>query len=327
LNILLHIISSQTQTIDNEQWFPVCIPTLSQSGFVHAYQCCLGMISLKLTIISQDPTIEEFGQLRELAAEIRIELGLSQTEESILRIYRLNHNHENSVTDDELLWERSKLSDEKREKKNVRAGSFVDDSETLIAAHTLGYHLLQAVKKEEETITTYQEYLNSIIQKHDIATISHFLFRYSAAIQHHKSGAVSDGSLTQCYCLSHSQNDLITKKQVWHVYEQLRLDLRLNLKSSQADIDIFHTNYKSGINEHRPSQLLHEYTCTPQDAGLIYVKKGEELFVGLQKGNYELYLYFKNDISPLKAYKLSQLLMESLLIDVNDLFDCRPQSI
>ena len=52
MNLLLHFLTSQTQTADNELWFPICLPSLSQSGFVHAYQCCVGMDDLKLTISS-----------------------------------------------------------------------------------------------------------------------------------------------------------------------------------------------------------------------------------------------------------------------------------
>ncbi len=318
INLLLHFISSQTQTADNELWFPICLPTLSQSGFVNAYQCCLGMDNLKLTIISQDPTLEEFERLRSITENIRLEFGLGQNEKSLLRIYQLKivKEVEDVITDEQFIWERTKLLDH----FNNRNETF----ELHTVKQKFGHHLIRSIKKASNN--AFQEHL---MQSYcEIASITHFVFRYSAPIRNCSSGSIAGGGyLSQCYSPSMNLQikDSTIKRRVRKAYERMCLHLRLGSTTSQSKIDAFDDSYGSDVNEFRSSQMMHERRLQDHDR-LIYFKHENELFLGLIGQNYELYAYFNTNIAPFDAHVLSGALVDTLLHDIHDLLHCKPQS-
>mmetsp|Transcript_24063 Transcript_24063/g.27464 ORF Transcript_24063/g.27464 Transcript_24063/m.27464 type:complete len:564 (-) Transcript_24063:28-1719(-) len=326
LNILLQIISSQTllsSSDNNALWFPICLPGLSQSGFVHGYQCTLGIDELNLTIISQDPSIEEFQRMQAVADEIRIDLGLIPPNEQTLRIYDLSQKREkkqslqpSGTNDNNLVWER--ISDDTN----------CDHSDETCDIHRKRYGcvLIRSIKKA--LIPEYQE---EIFEGYcDLASVIHFVFCTSALIRDCHSGSTSGGHLEQ-YCSPKMNFKDTIKKEIWNAYQKLGLRLRIGSTSVQSTMkaldDILFTQ---GNNDHnstnlcRPSQILHEKVATEQ--GISYFIHGEYLFLGLSGKNYDFYATLSVTVPPLDANTLCGVLLDTLIHDMNDLFQCKPQS-
>jgi hypothetical protein len=333
ISLLLQFVNSQTQlTISNELWFPICLPTLSEVGFVNGYQCIIGMDGLlKLTIISQDPSIEEFDRIHAIAQEIRSELGLLQPKEQILRIYQLDeHNEEEGIRDEHLIWERTNANDYNDDISDDDEDS-VDDVKSY-EKKKYGFHLIRSIKK-----TLNQDYQKHIMQSYcEIASVTHFAFCYSVPIRNCHSGSTAGGgSLSQCY--SPSMNfieEKVSKKCIWNAYQKLSLRLRLGSASPQStlraldEIQFSAGNEEdSGIskfNQYRPSQTLHGKGILKD--GVTYYVQGDELFLGLSGKNYELYVTMPATISPTDANTLSAVLVDTLISDIHDLLQCKPQS-
>lgn len=333
LNLLLYFITSQTTCPDNELWFPVCLPLLSQSGFVNGYQCSIqGMDELKLTIITQDPTIEEFKRIQCIAKEVQLKLGLltfKDTKESILRVYHLEKQRIGNyhvINDDDIIWERTTI---KRDYKatNGHANDIKEEVALSIQEKKIGFHLLRSIKKAMNV-----QYQNELMQSYcEIASAAHFVFRYVAPIRDFTSGSTNGGgSLSQCFSssLMHIGGNNISSKQqyIWNAYEKLSLQLRFGSTSpiigEQQEKKISTT--VDGINEYRPSILLHERKS--EINRIAYFVDDNELYFGRSGTNYELFVYFNTDITPFDADTLSTVLADTLINDVNDLLHCKPQS-
>ena len=327
--------------MDNELWYPICLPTLSQSGFVHGYQCCIGVEELKLTIISQDQSIEEFQRLKHVANEIKLEFGLMEesNEESILRIYDLDRHPPRRcvvdesqsqgdvvISDDHLIWERTKIVVNDNDEIALRK------SKPTLEKKRFGYHLLRCIKKSLDPA-----YQKQIIQTYcEMASLIHFVFKYSAPIRNFESGSMTyGGNLAQCYNSSMKFIDEdVSKKIIWSTYQKLSLRLRIGSASSQATIKemeaietAFNTNNENleAIQcDWRPSQTLLQLGV--KDGGVLFVVEEGLLFLAISgKGN-EFYATLPATTLPSDAFTLCGALVDTLLNDTKDILHCKPLS-
>ena len=166
----------------------------------------------------------------------------------------------------------------------------------------------------------------------EIASVTHFVFRYTVPIRHCDFGSISGGSLSQCYSPPMNFIDEeVSNISIWNAYQKLSLRLRLGSSSSESitkAFDEMQTSERStnSIDDHRPSQILFQKGAVGD--GITYFQQGEGnyLFFGLCGKNYELYVTMQPSSSPLDANTMASFLVDSLINDVNDLLQCKPQS-
>lgn len=321
-------------------WYPICLPTLSQSGFVHGYQCCIGVEEMKLTIISQDRSIEEFERLKHIANDIKLEFGFMEesNEENILRIYNLDHHRrsvvgkksqskEDVISDDHLIWERTKIvvnhNDGEIEQRKSKPTS---------EKKRYGYYLLRCIKKSLDPA-----YQKQIIQTYcEMASLIHFVFRYSAPIRNFESGSMSSGgNLVQCYNSSMKFIDEdVSKKLIWSTYQKLSLRLRIGSASSQSTIKemeaiqtAFNTNNERNEAiqcDWRPSQTLLQLGV--KDGGVLFIVHEDLLFLVISAKDNEFYATLPATTMPSDAITLCGALVDTLLNDTKDILHSKPLS-
>ena len=271
---------------------------------------------MRLTLISQEPSIEEFQALQATAVNIRKELGIEIEKDQVLRIYNLGDT-EDLAGDDKLIWERSILEDDNVPVDNDNGH---DESSHILkrrfCAHW-AYSMRQAL---------HQGYQDEMMQSYcDMASLIHFAFCHFVPIRHCNSGADSGGKLSQLFGppLRLSNTNDLSERRVWQMYQKLSLKLRLGSDSVEATLgsyDKMTAKVMTGqdtISQHRPSQLLHEERLTDDD--FVSLTDGDEVYVALRgvavRGpNYELYAVLPASLSsPSDVHMLCSTLIETLL--------------
>ena len=332
LNLLLHVFESQTLVPGNELWFPICLPKLSQSGFVHCYQCCVGLetsADIRLTLISQEPSIDEFQFLQSTATRIRLELGIELEKDSVLRIYDLSESckEENIMDmsgDEQLMWERSILEDVNTsllDYDNAPDGSeFSTEEDERIKLGKRRFRSYWAYCMNRALDRNLQD---EIMQSYcNMSSLIHFVFRLNVPIRHCNSGVESGGYLSQLFGPVLCANGYaISEKRVWQIYQRLSLRLRQsseeieNTLSTFDDLNAASLAGPDTISQYRPSQLLHDenaWHLTGDD--FVSAFDGDEVYAALKGPGYEFYAVLPGNLSSISDAKiLCSSLVETLL--------------
>jgi len=319
LNLLLHFFDSQTILPWSELWFPICLPRLSQSGFVHCYQCYLGIADVRLTLISQEPSIEEFQYLKSTAVNIRNELGIETEKDDVLHVYSLSGSEDEELQGDEkLLWERRHASEENS-----------SNSDSIIVEYDYAEERQRVWKRRFGAYWPFvmkqvlrQDYQDDMMEGYcNMASLIHFVFRHSVPICHCNSGADSGGKLCQLFGppLRIHDNGGLTARKVWKNYQVLSLKLRLGSESFESTLDSYDdlttnvTTVQDTISQFRPSVLLHE-RCLIKDDNFISFVDGDEVYAALGGTDYEFYAVLPASLSsPSDAKILCSTLVETLM--------------
>ena len=326
LNLLLHFFDSQTILPGNELWFPICLPRLSQSGFVHCYQCCLGISDIRLTLISQEPSIEEFQYLSTTATNIKKEMGIEIEKDDILRVYDLSSGSgglDNELQGDEkLLWERHGPD---------HCGANSVGTNDIITEYDFNEEKMRSWKRR---FCAYWSYSMREVSRHDyqdycnMASLTHFVFRHSVAIRHCNSGADSGGKLSQMFgpplhLPADNQNYSETstthmEKTILKNYQKISLMLRQGSDTFESTLDSYNDitanipAQNDTISQYRPSMRLNEM-CISDDEYVTFID-GAELYVGLGGSNFEFYAVLPANLSsPMDAKILCLTLIETLM--------------
>lgn len=298
-----------------------------------------------MTIISTDPSIEEFERLRNVAMDIRTEMGLigEESKEQILRIYNLDckkggGDSTTCITDDHLVWERTSMS-EKDDNDNESDNEYTVDVLTL-EKKRFGYQLLRCIKKS--LLTDYQKHITQSYC--EIASVIDFVFRYNAPIQNYESGSNMDGgNLSQCFNPSMKFIDEpVSKKRIWNIYQKLSLRLRIDSASPQESMKIMDnsdSHHNQQGHEHSNTETNHEFVVQGDWKSshtlfqsrcckdcFTYVVEENCLFLALSGEKYEFYATLPGSTSPLDANTLCGVLIDTLLNDTKDLLQCNPLS-
>jgi hypothetical protein len=310
LNLLLEFLDGQI----NEAWFPLCLPRLSTNGFVHGYQNNLsGTSDLKLTLISQEPSTEEFSMLRSVADKIRHLLGFkSQPEENILQIYHLNDKYLKG--DDALLWERIHLDDNEIIHDDDSHHKALFNRSFLNSIKIARDHILQEKKMKEYC---------------DMSLMQHFIFRYNMPIRDFKTGSVV-GCLPQCFGPSFEQtlDGSESASKYWKMYQRMSLIPRIDSSPIEGDLDGF-VNWNSSTKQNaqesfelcRLSQTLHEKISDMSDTSLYYKEDKEEAYVIYWNKDFEFYGIMNGTMTSRdNALILCSTLVETLLHKKGDIF-------
>jgi len=331
LNLLLHVFESQTLVPGNELWFPICLPKLSQSGFVHCYQCCVGLetaADIRLTLISQEPSIEEFQCLQSTATRIRLELGIELEKDSVLRIYGLSEScKEENITamsgDEQLMWERSILEDVNTSLlhyENASDGSeFSTEEDERIKLWKRRFQSYWAYCMNRALDRNLQD---EIMQSYcNMSSLIHFVFRLNVPIRHCNSGVESGGYLSQLFGPVLCTNGYdISVKRVWQIYQRLSLRLRQGseeIENTLSTFDDLNAASLAGpaISQYRPSQLLHDENAWHlTDDDFYSAFDGDEIYAALKGPDYEFYAVLPGNLSSISDAKiLCSSLVETLL--------------
>ncbi len=320
LNLILHFVNAQTALPGNELWFPICLPRLSSSGFVHCYSCSIGIGGLSLTLISQEPSIEEFRELQDIANKIRCEMGGEIDEDKVLRIFKLSD--EQLSGDDGLIWERGDSNLVSDDEKTVE----VSDDE--LWKKRFGVYLLHFLKKASNFKTQIQSYC-------DMASLAHFSFRYWTHIRHCDSGVNSGGRLSQLFGppLSIVSSCGLSERKVWQMYQRLSLKLRLDdedfIDGSSALYDqckLEACGQDMYNSQFRPSQIFHEGKTSINR--FLTMNDHDGVYVAFQGDHYEFIGVASSELisSTDDIRILCTTLVETLLCKTDDLFIKEPLS-
>lgn len=329
LNLLLHIFESQTLVAGNELWFPICLPRLNQSGFVHCYQRYIGVETdgdMRLTLISQEPSIDEFQSLQLTAAKIRMELGIELEKDSVLRIYDLSdRSEEENSTDssgtESLIWERSILEDINAsliDFGNVSEDNGHEETDMNMWRKRFRKYWAYCMKRVLD-----ENVQNEIMQSYcDMSSLIHFVFRLDVPIRHCNSGVDSGGYLSQLFGPPLGSNWYnISEKRVWQIYQKLNLMLRQGseqVEDTLSTFDDLHDTFAAGpdtISQYRPSQVFHDDNKLHlTDDYFVSIIDGDEIYAGLRGPKYEFYAVLPGNLSSASDAKiLCATLIETLL--------------
>jgi len=314
LNLLMEFLDGQI----HEAWFPICLPRLSTTGFVHCYQCDLSRTSdLKLTIISQEPSTEEFSTLRSVADKIRYQLGFHsqlEDEEDVLRIYNLNDK--GLKGDDKLLWERIPS------KHNEKRSDYVSHHNKALFNHRF-LNSIKIARDHDLQGTRMSEYC-------DMSLMQHFLFRCNIPIRDFQSGSVV-GCLPQIVGPSFEQtlDEIELASKYWKIYQRLSLIPRLGSTAHMEDafggfvngnIDA-NQDAQDSFESSRVSQSLHERNSDTSETTLYYKEDKDEAYVIYWSKDFELYGIMNGAMNTRdNALILCSTLVETLLHKKNDIF-------
>jgi hypothetical protein len=307
LNLLMEFLDGQI----NEAWFPICLPRLSTNGFVHAYQTDLNSSSdLKLTLISQEPSTEEFSILRNVADKIRHQLGFNSQleEEKVLRIYHLKDK--DLKGDDELLWERIPL------KHN-------HDGEDFHHKALFNRSFLNSIKIARD----HNQQKKRMNEYCDMSLMHHFFFRYNIPIRDFHSGSIV-GYLPQIVGPSFEQtlDGFGSASRYWKIYQRLSLIPKIGTNSIESELDGFIIRLTKQIGQesfesYRLSQSLHERNSDTSDTTLYYKEEKEEAHVVYWNEDFELYGIMNGTMTSRdNALILCSTLVETLLHKKDDNF-------
>lgn len=295
LNLFMELTDGQVSDASNEAWFPMCLPRVSSTGFLHCYQSILGS-GLKITLISQEPTEEELSILREMAYDIGYQLGFESQNDDVLQVYDLK---DSQVTcDDNYLWRRisSNLDQKgpKREFPNERR---------------IHKYLLSSIKNALDPIQQ-EKLMNEYC---DMANIQHFLFRYNIPIREFMHGCVCS-CLPQVFGPSFHETSCDTESmsRYWKMYQ------RLSLIPKMGSVNL---GTKPSSESFRSATTAIENIGINSNETLYYLEDENEVFVVYWKRNFELYGVMQNDLfSYDTALVLCSTLVDSLLHKKDDFF-------
>ena len=331
LNTLLHFFDSQTLLQGNELWFPICLPHLNQSGYVYCYQCCIGLESkerqrrassnaknnlMRLTLISQEPSLDEFNSLKRTANDIRHKFGIPIDQEEVLRIYNVENNTDALSGDDSLIWERNTIEGMNEENSNAAEQNDLDIFKKRFRSHW-AYHTRKAldIKLKEER---WQDYCL-------MSSMIHFMIQIKVPIRHSENGSDSGGYLSQLFGPSIPQDGiLISGKKIWNMYQQLYMNYFQAVDSPNAYLEKRNDmkNYASSmdnqsINQFRLSQMMHcnEKDRSKENKFFDFIVDHDHLFIIHSKPlEYVFFAVLPGDISSVSDAKvLSATLIETLM--------------
>ena len=339
---------------NNELWFPICLPGLNSSGFVHAYATCLDQdTQLSVVLISQDNSTKQFESFQKVARNFRerTDLPTPQTNSQILNLsskkneknqqYQNNPNHTLQLNET-FFQTQSEKSNELHEKDDPDAETTPPQSilstsqsgpsdsrpnsiNTLIDRKdvTLGdlREILADTFNNEIQAKMFQEYCG-------IATAMHFVFRCDVSIR--SSGSAQVGRLTQCLSspFTFPFTDALSKRQIWSMYQRLSLRLRLGSSEMESTLDAFERlsagmdTSAQNIQSDCPSQSL--FATPPTVHGVSYILDGNELFIALNGKDFELYATLPATVPPKTGTMLCARLVRRIWEDEGKLFLARP---
>ena len=323
LNLLLHFFESQTLLQGSELWFPICLPRLSSAADVYCYHCYLGVADMKLTLVSQEPSIEEFQSLQSTALKIRRAMGIESEKNEILRIYNISDKDKASDDlsgDERLIWERNVLEDTDSEDEILTHDHEVGSNRRFIAYWT--YHMKKALD---------QEFQDELMQNYcNMASLMHFVFIQNVPIRHCDSGADSGGKLAQVFgpplrltrMGDDGSHEKLSERKIWQKYQQLSLKLRLGSDSVETTLGSYDELTKKAangtapdsINQHLPSQLLLEEDCWTEN-DFVVLSDEDGGYIALSGKEYVLYAVLPDTLNSCSddAKILCSALVETLL--------------
>jgi hypothetical protein len=322
LNILMYFLDNQILISECELWFPICLPRLSQSAFVNCFQCCIGELGMRLTLISQQPSLEEFKSLQSTANAIKASLGMKSKSS--------NNRVISQVTEcklDGYIREQGDMRECQRQGETIPEEIMTEKEKRINQwRNRFSLYLSSCIKKaldeqlEEEMM---QNYCN-------MSSLIHFTFRYAVPIRHCNSGAESNGKLIQSFGPQLSVEGYnLSEKKIWIMYQRLGLRLNVGTESVEDILNMYDTmcaNYPrdvdATITRHRPSQIMHEETSFNNGANdmFLYTIDGDELYVAQRGQDYDFYAVFPTALSSIADAKiLSSTLVETLLHKSDDL--------
>jgi len=309
LNILMYFLDNDQMLMipQSELWFPICLPRLSQSAFVNCFQCCIGDLGMRLTLISQEPSLEEFKSLQSTARAITAALGMNP----------------GSI-------EKESVSGDQGQNRNAIPEEIMTNEEKKVKQWRIRFsRYLSSCIKDALNEKSQKEMMQNYC---DMASLIHFTFRYAVPIRHCNSGAVSDGKLIQSFGPPLSVDGCnLSEKKIWTMYQRLGLRINVGTESVEDVLDMYNSvSAKSAryedtttISRNRPSQIMHETFfdhSADDDVKFLYIADGEELYVAQRGQNYDFYAVFPTALSSIAdAQILSSALVETLLHKSDDL--------
>ncbi len=339
---------------NNELWFPICLPGLNSSGFVHAYATCLDRdTQLSIVLISQDNSTQQFESFRKVARNVREKAGLPPplTDSQILNLssnanennkefhnnpdntLQLNKEFFQTQTEESIESDHNDESDADTTQSQSMSSisqSMTSDSRrasinTLIDRKdvTLGdlREILADTLNDEIQAQMFQDYCS-------IATAMHFVFRCDVSIR--SSASAQTGRLTQCFSspFTFPFTDALSKRQIWSMYQRLSLRLRLGSSAMESTLDALErqsaemNTSAQNIQRDCPSQSL--FATPPTVHGVSYILDGNELFIALNGKDFELYATLPATVPPKTGTMLCARLVRRIWADEGKLFLARP---
>jgi Trafficking protein Mon1. len=289
----MYFLDTQIVIPDSELWFPICLPRLSQSAFVNCFQCCIGeLFGMRLTLISQQPSLEEFKSLQSTANAIKSAFGITPK------------SYDNDCQEKMLTKKETKIN-HWRKRFLTYLSSCLKDA------------LDDELQKE-----MMQNYCN-------MSCLIHFTFRYAVPIRHCKSRAESDGRLIQSFGPQLSVEGYnLSEKKIWIMYQRLALRLSVGTESVEDTLNMYDSicgnsvrDVDTAITRNMPSQILHETSLNDRVIDeFLYITDGDELYVAQRGRHYDFYAVLPKALSSVADAKiLCSTLVETLLHKSDDL--------
>ena len=315
LQLILNFL--QSQDVDEEHWFPLCLPRFNASGYVYGYTSTMHAgTGLSLCVICGDNSDEQFQLLSSFVLNVEVDLGIVMQRydsDSILSSRKgLNSEDSNYNKEDNDITAASQEEQQnhKEDCHPIEQNQSTKDLNEKNAKHNspLIKSIIHATSKEKQQ-SLWDNYSN-------IAMALHFLFRFDVFINPtanaiNQVNTTSDNgtsigsngttpisinnntTLTQCYSppLDFPFTTTKSKQHVWSIYQRLALRLRLGGSSSSVEESML--SYDSSYDGHDGIQkeclAINLLESPPAVHGVTYLLDGTELYIGLNGAFFELY--------------------------------------
>lgn len=322
LQLIINVVDQKTSLASNELWVPMCLPRFNTSGFLYAYIRCLDETSqLKLILFSTHNTTEQFQLFHTASEQIRKDLDIPASQDTVLKIDTSSQDTSTEGSKKDVAWFLAECSfDDSIEEGYVSIGKALEQQQ-----------LLDEIQRSCAPYTSEQLLERYFIKEEPLL---HFVFRMDVKV---KSESKQRGLLSQCIDTPMLQDfPTPTSRRRAHVmYQKLSLRLRLGsatVESSMDALDMISLD-DTGASDSSSFPTLTS-TCPsiglaespPNVHGITYIMDGDEIFLGMNGRDFELYMTIRNTVPIKQAAAIGTKLVRRLKVEEKDLFLTNPMT-